>query len=254
MSHRQRSRPSARGVRRPGTVPGDAGLSHAICHSVSRPGVPAEELLLLAGRYGSMFTTLFKRIAATVAAFVAIGAAGAMSLPGATAATTHQAASQSAHVAQSHQQPAPFCSSSRRNCLSPRPPLCVDRFRFGCHPAPRPPLCVDRFRFGCHPAPRPPLCVDRFRFGCHPAPRPPLCVDRFRFGCHPAPRPPLCVDRFRFGCHPAPRPPLCVDRFRFGCHPAPRPPLCVDRSRFRCPLPPPPPPCRFASFRCPRPV
>jgi hypothetical protein len=45
-----------------------------------------------------MSNNLFKRTAATAAAFVAIGSAGAMTLPSvATAATTHQAASQSVH-------------------------------------------------------------------------------------------------------------------------------------------------------------
>ncbi len=70
-----------------------------------------------------MFTTLFKRSAATVAAFIAIGAAGAMSLPVATAATTHQAASQSTHVPQSHQQPAAFLLAAPAEL--PEPAVCA---------------------------------------------------------------------------------------------------------------------------------
>ena len=160
MSHRHRSRPSARGVRRRGTVPGDAGLSHAICRSVSLPGVPAEELLLLAGRYGSMFTTLFKRIAATVAAFVAIGAAGAMSLPVATCGhdppgrVTERSrgsvapAASSLLLVKSAELPEPAPAPVRR---VPAPALV--RLGFRCHPpAPAP---LRRVPVSPDPAPAP---------------------------------------------------------------------------------------------------
>ncbi len=56
-----------------------------------------------------MSTTLFKRTAATAAAFVAIGAAGAMSLPVAGAATIDPAVSQSAHAVQAPQHPGFWC-------------------------------------------------------------------------------------------------------------------------------------------------
>ena len=57
-----------------------------------------------------MSTTLFKRTAATVAAFIAIGSTGAMSLPAvAAAATTHPAASQNAHAAQAQHYPGYWC-------------------------------------------------------------------------------------------------------------------------------------------------
>ena len=57
-----------------------------------------------------MSTALFKRTAATAAAFVAIGSAGAISLPTvAGAATTHPAASQNAHAAQVQQHPGYWC-------------------------------------------------------------------------------------------------------------------------------------------------
>ncbi len=57
-----------------------------------------------------MSTTLFKRTAATVGAFIAIGSTGAMSLPAvADAATTHPAASQNAHAAKAQQHAGYWC-------------------------------------------------------------------------------------------------------------------------------------------------
>jgi hypothetical protein len=56
-----------------------------------------------------MSTTLFKRTAATVAAFIAIGSAGVMSLPAAAAATTDPAVSQNTHAAQAQQHPGYWC-------------------------------------------------------------------------------------------------------------------------------------------------
>ena len=59
-----------------------------------------------------MSKTLFKRAAATGAAFIAIGAAGVMSLPAvAGAATTQPTVSQSTHAVQAHQHPMLQCSN-----------------------------------------------------------------------------------------------------------------------------------------------
>ena len=62
-----------------------------------------------------MSKTLFKRAAATGATFIAIGSAGAMSLPAVTnAATTHPATSQSAHkVAATKAAPRPLVGDCR---------------------------------------------------------------------------------------------------------------------------------------------
>ncbi len=57
-----------------------------------------------------MSTMLFKRTGAAVIAVIAIGSAGAVSLPGmAAAATTHPIVSHSAKLAQARQQPNITC-------------------------------------------------------------------------------------------------------------------------------------------------
>jgi|NGEPerStandDraft_6_1074524.scaffolds.fasta_scaffold06482_2 hypothetical protein len=60
-----------------------------------------------------MSKTLFKRAAATGAAFIAIGSAGAMTMPAVASAATTPAVSQSAHAAQADMHPMLFCYKNR---------------------------------------------------------------------------------------------------------------------------------------------
>ncbi len=111
-----------------------------------------------------MFTTMFKRTAATGAALVAIGSAAAMSVPAiAGAATTHPAVAQSVQAAQHRSHPGYWCwyGYERHWCPPyPRP------YPYPYPPRPYPPRCLPYY-YWCHPRP----CMDE----CPPYPR--RCVD-----------------------------------------------------------------------------
>jgi hypothetical protein len=124
ISH-QNATAAARGIRRTNTATGKRrAVPRHLPLRESATGT-TEELQLLAGRYGLLSTTLLKRTAATAAAFVAIGTAGAMTPPIAGAATTDPAVSRSAHAAQAPQHLGYWCGRwhSRHWCYPGYPNL-----------------------------------------------------------------------------------------------------------------------------------